>query len=281
MDEGLTEWCDWNRAFARLSDEGTLDLSVVVPAFNEEKRLPPMLDEAIAYLSGSGLAWEIIVVDDGSKDGTANMVVNKYCRAHGTDKVRVLKLSRNRGKGGAVRRGMMQARGKALLMADADGATRFSDVQKLLVELAGLRATHRGHGIVVGSRAHQQDEAVARRSFFRNILMWGFHLAVHLVGVKNVKDTQCGFKVFARESACLLFPYQHVERWAFDVELLLVAQSLGIPIKEVAVNWEEIDGSKLSPLHATIEMLRDMTRIRLAYTLGIWRVSSKPIKRSN
>jgi dolichyl-phosphate beta-glucosyltransferase len=255
-----------------------LDLSVVVPAYNEEKRLSPMLDEALDYLKSCGLTWEIIVVDDGSRDATAALVMERYCQQYGTDAVRVLKLSRNRGKGGAVRRGMMQARGRALLMADADGATKFSDLRKLIGELKSLQSSHRGHGIVVGSRAHKQDEAVARRSFFRNILMWGFHLAVQLVGVRGVKDTQCGFKLFSRESARLLFPFQHVERWAFDVELLLIAQSLGIPITEVAVNWEEIDGSKLDPLSATLEMLRDMTRIRLAYTIGIWRLRSKPIK---
>lgn len=263
-----------------MEDEGSLDLSVIVPAFNEEKRLVPMMDEAIEYLQGcKGFTWEIIVVDDGSKDGTANLVRTKYCSRYGTDLVRVLKLSQNRGKGGAVRRGMMQARGRALLMADADGATKFSDLQKLFAELRALQHDDcAAHGIVVGSRAHKQDEAVARRTFFRNLLMWGFHLAVQLVGVHGVRDTQCGFKLFARNSARLLFPHQHVERWAFDVELLLMAQAQGIPIREVAVNWEEIDGSKLDPLSATIEMLRDMIRIRLAYTLGIWRIRKNTLK---
>ncbi len=107
-----------------LLDEATLDLSVVVPAYNEERRLSPMLDEALAHLTRTTLSWEIIVVDDGSRDGTGQLVLDAYTRVLGTERVRLLKLRQNRGKGGAVRRGMMQARGRMLLMADADGATK-------------------------------------------------------------------------------------------------------------------------------------------------------------
>lgn len=250
-------------------DKPTLDLSVVVPAYNECLRLPTMLDEALEWLTNSGLSWEIIVVDDGSSDDTAHMAAERYSSKWTTDRVRVLRLHKNRGKGGAVRWGMLQARGRQLLMVDADGATRFSDLARLRSEMA-----LKGLSVVVGSRAHQQDEAVARRTFLRNLLMWGFHLAVHLVGVHGIRDTQCGFKLFTREAAAKLFPALHVERWAFDVELLLLAQRLKMPIGEVPVNWSEIDGSKLDPLRATAEMLRDMVRIRAAYALGVWRVWS-------
>lgn len=253
------------KPFPSLNDAPTLDLTVVVPAYNEERRVGRMLDEAIAHLSASRWSWEVLVVDDGSRDRTADLVRERYSRVHGTDRVRVLQLSRNRGKGGAVRRGMVQGRGRMLLMADADGATRFADLDRL-VPLLGQE------GIVVGSRAHMQSDAVARRSLLRNVLMWGFHLAVRLVGVRGIRDTQCGFKLFARSSMAALFPTVHVERWAFDVEVLFLAQQLGIPLAEVAVNWTEVDGSKLDPLWATLEMLRDLLRIRIAYATGYWGV---------
>jgi dolichyl-phosphate beta-glucosyltransferase len=161
---------------------------------------------------------------------------------------------------------MMSARGKLLLMADADGATLFRDVERLLSAVLLPR------GIAVGSRAHVVNEAVARRSALRNMLMWGFHLVVRLVGVAGVRDTQCGFKLFSREAARTIFPSLHVERWAFDVEMLWIAQGHELPVAEVPVNWQEIDGSKLDPFWASIEMMNDMIRIKLAYLLGFWRL---------
>jgi dolichyl-phosphate beta-glucosyltransferase len=152
-------------------------------------------------------------------------------------------------------------------MVDADGATLFSDLQRLEESLPTA-------GLAIGSRAHVAKEFVARRSFFRNILMRGFHYVVTLVGVRHVADTQCGFKLFSRSAAARIFPSLHVERWAFDVEVLVLAQSLKIPLVEVPVNWEEIEGSKLDPLAASVEMLLDMVRIKLAYSLGIWRVNA-------
>ena len=164
-----------------LTDAASIDLTVVVPAFNEQSRIAPMLDEAQAVLKEWPGESEIIVVDDGSRDGTAQYVRETF------PEVRVLALRRNRGKGGAVRCGMMAARGRLLLMADADGATSFGDLKRLVSSLP------KG-GVAVGSRAHVQDEATAERSALRNLLMRGFHLVVRAVGVRDIRDTQCGFK---------------------------------------------------------------------------------------
>lgn len=165
-----------------------------------------------------------------------------------------------------MRCGMMSSRGSLLLMADADGATLFRDIERLELALS------RPFGIAVGSRAHVVSEAVARRSALRNLLMRAFHLVVRWVGIKGIRDTQCGFKLFTRDAARVVFPCMHVERWAFDVEALWIAQGHKLPVAEVPVNWQEIDGSKLDPLWASVEMLRDMIRIKLAYTFGIWRL---------
>lgn len=271
--------------FPSLTDPPSVDLSVIVPAYNEEERLPAMLNEALEYLedrkcSSPSFTYEIIIVDDGSKDATTETAII-YVEKYGSDKVRVLKASRNRGKGGAVRLGMFSARGVNLLFADADGATTFRDIERLEKEIKSQAVTE-GAGdessekIVCGSRAHLQDAATAERSFFRNILMFGFHFLVWFFCVRGVKDTQCGFKLLTRRAAYRTFCNLHVERWAFDVELLYIAQRLKIPIAEVAVNWQEMEGSKLVPFWSWLEMGRDLTLISLRHMTGAWKINPEP-----
>ncbi|EGD73473.1 dolichyl-phosphate beta-glucosyltransferase [Salpingoeca rosetta] len=163
---------------------------------------------------------------------------------------------------------MLSARGRTLLMADADAATDIRDLPRLQNKLNDIQQG--GNAVVVGSRAHLVDEAVASRSVFRTVLMFGFHFLVSFLCVKGIKDTQCGFKLFTRKTAKALFTRMHIERWAFDVELLYMAQRLGFPAAEVAVNWKEVDGSKVDPLLDAIQMARDLVRIRALYMFGFW-----------
>ncbi|XP_035867068.1 dolichyl-phosphate beta-glucosyltransferase isoform X2 [Phyllostomus discolor] len=244
-------------ALPSLGDPPSKRLSVVVPSYNEEKRLPVMMDEALGYLEerqrrDPTFTYEVIVVDDGSKDQTSK-VAFKYCQTHGSDKVRVVTLAKNRGKGGAVKMGVFSSRGERILMADADGATRFADVEKLEKGLEGLRPWP--------------------RSYFRTLLMYGFHFLVWFLCVRGVRDTQCGFKLLTREAASRTFSSLHVERWAFDVELLYIAQRLRIPIAEVAVAWTEVEGSKLVPFWSWLQMGKDLLLIRLRYVTGAWRLA--------
>lgn len=129
------------------------------------------------------------------------------------------------------------------------------------------------HGIVCGSRAHLEEEEKAQRSLFRLFLMHGFHFLVWLLCVRGVRDTQCGFKLLTRESARIVFSALHVERWAFDVEMLYIGQKLGMPITEVAVEWQEIEGSKVVPFWSWLEMGRDLCLIWLRYRIGAWRIA--------
>ncbi|KAN0039214.1 hypothetical protein ACTA71_001408 [Dictyostelium dimigraforme] len=252
-------------------------LSVIVPAYNEQTRLPSMLDEAIKFLNEKSkkdlkFSYEIIIIDDGSKDSTAKLVTS-YIEKQPSSNIRLLKLKQNRGKGGAVKRGILCSRGKYCLMVDADGATEFKDFNR--VEDIMHKIEKNDLGIVCGSRSHLVDsDLVAKRSFLRNILMYGFHIFVQTLCVKGIKDTQCGFKLFTRETARRIFPTLHIERWAFDVEILYLAQKLNMPIAEVAVNWTEIDGSKLDPFSSSIQMAKDIVRIRFRYLLGIWKIKS-------
>jgi len=258
--------------FPSLSSPASLDLTVVVPAYNEQDRLSKMLDECLEFLEGRSSTYEVILVDDGSSDATSQVGLG-YVDTYGEDKVRVLTLGRNRGKGGAVRMGMLRARGRNLLFADADGATSFPDLTKLEEAMETLEEG--GHGVVCGSRAHLEDESIAQRTIIRTILMVGFHACVWIFAVRTVKDTQCGFKLLKRKSAEVLFTTLHIERWAFDVEMLKVAEMLGIPLAEVSVRWQEIEGSKLSPLLDAIQMFRDIFLLWLRYAIGAWKLPEK------
>jgi len=260
--------------FPSIDAPWSLDLSVIIPAYNEKDRLPVMLKESVQFLEGRKSSYEVIVVDDGSKDNTSQIAQN-FAKSNSlsSDKFRVLTCAVNRGKGGAVRMGMLRARGKNLLFADADGATTFSELLKMEKELG--KVERNGQGLVCGSRAHLQDDSIASRSFFRTILMYGFHLCVWLFAVKNIRDTQCGFKLLTRQSASLIFKSIHIERWAFDVEMLKIAEMVDIPVSEVAVRWTEIDGSKLNPVSAAIQMFRDIFLLWLRYAVGAWKIADK------
>ncbi|KAI9555673.1 hypothetical protein GHT06_018188 [Daphnia sinensis] len=266
--------------FPSIEDDSTIWLSVIVPAYNEEKRLPVMLEECLDYLekklkSNPSCTYEVLIVDDGSNDRTTEVGLS-YSKKYGCDKVRVLTLSTNRGKGGAVRLGMLSARGEQLLFADADGATTFEDISKLqnnLKELVKGQTMDKALGLVCGSRAHLEKEAIASRSFFRTVLMKGFHLLVWLFAARSVRDTQCGFKLLTRPTARLCFPNLHIERWAFDVELIYIAEYMKIPTGEVSVRWMEIEGSKIVPVWSWLQMGRDLILMWLRYSTGAWKVN--------
>ncbi|KAL7988400.1 hypothetical protein Chor_007319, partial [Crotalus horridus] len=177
-----------------LHDPATYELSVVVPSYNEEERLPSMMNEALDYLE-------------------MRQVALRYVKKYGSNKVRVLTLVRNRGKGGAVRRGVFYSRGKRILMADADGATKFKDIEKVEKGLESLQPWPEMMAIACGSRAHLEKDSIAQRSYFRTFLMHGFHFLVRFLCVKDIRDTQCGFKLLTREAASRTFSALHIERW--------------------------------------------------------------------
>nr|CAG4649606.1 EOG090X0BIY [Scapholeberis mucronata]SVE93822.1 EOG090X0BIY [Scapholeberis mucronata] len=265
--------------FPSIEDNPTILLSVIVPAYNEEKRLPAMLDDCLEYLEkliqiNSDNTYELIIVDDGSSDGTTEVGL-KYSKKYGSEKIRVLTLTQNRGKGGAVRLGMLSARGKQLLFADADGATKFEDLSKLqnvMNDIVKGQQSSDSLGLVCGSRAHLEEEAIATRTVFRTILMKGFHFLVWLFAARSIRDTQCGFKLLTRATAQLCFPNLHIERWAFDAELIYIAEYLKIPTGEVSVRWTEIEGSKIVPVWSWLQMGRDLFLIWFRYSTRAWRI---------
>ncbi|CCH44429.1 Dolichyl-phosphate beta-glucosyltransferase [Wickerhamomyces ciferrii] len=249
-----------------------IELSVVIPCYNETKRLKIMLEDAISHLYKTyDDKFEIIIVDDGSKDGTAEYALDLGLNYFKLQKgqLRIVKLVKNRGKGGAVTHGIQHVRGKYAIFADADGASKFSDVEQLI---KSIQSAGDSPALAIGSRAHMVDsDAVVKRSFIRNFLMYSLHTLVFIFGIRDIKDTQCGFKLFNRSAILKIFPYMHTEGWIFDVEILILAIRKQIPIKEVPISWHEVDGSKVDLARDSINMAIDLVVTRLAYILGIYK----------
>ncbi|TFK48407.1 glycosyltransferase family 2 protein [Heliocybe sulcata] len=258
-----------------ITDPARVDLSVVIPAYNETERLPDMLATTIKHLESlkASRSYEILIVDDGSSDGTPDLMLKLAVNEYPQSDIRIVQLEKNLGKGGAVRHGMLHGSGKRLLMVDADGASRFEDLESLWKSMDELVPSEDDPAIAVGSRAHLvKTEAVVKRSLLRNVLMYGLHTVLRIVGVGHIRDTQCGFKLFNRPAARAIFPAQHITNWIFDVELLLLAKQLKIPVAEVPIEWHEVPGSKLNVMMASLQMLRDLLVMRGNQMVGRWKI---------
>lgn len=259
---------------SKIDPDSKVELSVVIPCYNETERLGKMLDEAIVYLEANyHNKYEILIVDDGSSDNTDTYALKKATELGLAPHIlRVVKLVKNRGKGGAVTHGLLHSRGKLALFADADGASKFADVSKLIGFFDDNISNE--PGVAVGSRAHMVNtDAVVKRSFIRNFLMYGLHTLVFIFGIRSIQDTQCGFKMFNQQSIQKIFPHMHTERWIFDVEVLLLAELQAIKMRELPINWQEVDGSKVDLAKDSIGMAIDLVVTRLAYLLGIYKLN--------
>lgn len=233
------------------------DLSIVIPAFNEARRIGRTLDELRAALPGSGLSWEIRVVDDGSADGTADIVA----RLAFEDPRVVLQREPHRGKGGTVRAGMLGARGALRFMCDADLSMPASELPRFLAAVPARC------DIAIGSR----EGAGARRvgePAYRHRMGRVFNRLVRLGALAGIDDTQCGFKMFSREAAEAVFPLTTVDGWAFDIEVLVIARRRGLRVLELPIEWHYREHSQVSMLLDSFRMATDVLRIRRNALLG-------------
>jgi dolichyl-phosphate beta-glucosyltransferase len=244
-------------------------LSVVVPAYNEARRLPPYLESVTTYLNRRGLAHEIIVVDDGSLDATA-LLVEQFAVAHPT--VRLIRLPRNTGKGAAVRAGMQAAIGALRLFADADGATPIQELEWLEA------AVTNGVDIAIGSRTlASRDARYAVKARPHRTLMGNlFNRIVRRLGIRDIHDTQCGFKLFRDAAARDMFSVARVDGYGFDLELIYVAQRRGYRIAEVPINWADQPGSKVRVLRDGLAMVCEMLAVRRNDAAGLYASRQRP-----
>ncbi|HYM12265.1 MAG TPA: dolichyl-phosphate beta-glucosyltransferase [Bryobacterales bacterium] len=237
-------------------------LSVVIPAYNEERRLPKTLARVVEYLGGRGDGGEIVVVNDGSRDRTAE-VARAFAGAHAASPggsrvaVTVLENPSNCGKGYSVRHGMLQAQGEWLLFSDADLSSPIEECDKLLAA-----AQSGGCDVAIGSRALDRSLIGVHQSPFRENAGRIFNACMRLATGLPFHDTQCGFKLFRRAAAQQIFGRQRLERFGFDVELLYLARKLGFRAVEVPVRWDHSEGTKVSMLGDSVDMFFDLWRVR-------------------
>jgi dolichyl-phosphate beta-glucosyltransferase len=227
--------------------------SIIIPAYNESARIGATLDSVLAYVAERGWDAEVIVVNDGSHDSTAE-VVRGYVDKHPA--LRLLENPGNRGKGYSVRNGMLHARGQLLLFSDADLSSPIEEAAKLLAAISG------GADIAIGSRWLRADLQTQRQPLYHQLFGRVFNLLLRVILGLKFKDTQCGFKAFTGRAARAIFPLQKIERWGFDPELLYLAKKLGFRVVEVPVAWAHRGGTRISPVRDGARMFGEMLKIR-------------------
>jgi len=252
----------------------TLDLSIIIPAYNEEQRITPTLERVHQFLSAqtrslvtggadvAPLRYEIVVVDDGSADGTAALVERLGQRLPG---LRCVRSIPNRGKGSAVRIGMLAARGAVRLMCDADGSMPAEEMPKLLARIAAGDTD-----VAIGSRYAGGALVGVRQPLYRRLWSRLCNRIVQRTLVPGVRDTQCGFKAFTASAATDLFGRARIDGWAFDLEVLALASRRGLAIAEVAVSWTDDRRSRVNPLKDMWKVIREAVTIRRNLSRGVY-----------
>ena len=239
--------------------------SIVIPAYNEARRITATLEKVLAYVAEQQWAAEIIVVNDGSRDQTAE-IVHRFMEQNAA--VRLLENPGNRGKGYSVRNGVLNARGKWILFSDADLSSPIAEAPKLFAALAA------GADVAMGSRWLQRQTQTLRQPLFRQILGRVFNGLLQMILGLKYEDTQCGFKAFTRDAAQVLFSRQKIDRWAFDPELLFIADRLGVKVEEVPVAWAHDKLTTISPLRDGPRMFGELLQVRWNALLGRYKIDA-------
>jgi dolichyl-phosphate beta-glucosyltransferase len=230
------------------------ELSVVIPAYNEAQRIGPTLEAIASYLRVRGVDYEIIVVSDGSTDSTEDIIHN-HARDNG--RIRLVSYHPNRGKGCAVRTGVLEARAENVLFSDADLATPIEELETL------QKAAENGFDVVIGSRALTDSVIIGWRPWYRELSGKVFNMIIRLLAVSDIRDTQCGFKYFKDGSAAKIFSVARMNGYGFDVEALYLARKLDYRIREIGIHWDNSPTTKVSLLRHTLPMLLDVIRVRV------------------
>jgi len=234
-------------------------ISVIIPAYNEENRLPATLKRVHEYLVSKADEFEIVVVDDGSSDTTESEVMRASTEMPG---IRLVKNGANMGKGFSVRQGVLASRGELVLISDADLSTPIEEVEKLIPFVEGE------FDIAIGSRAMKESELAVRQPWYREGMGRAFNALVRSLVIGGLSDTQCGFKLISKEAAKRIFERCRIDGFSFDVEVLFLAERLGYRIKEVPVKWLNSPASRVRIFRDSTRMFLDLLIIRLNALFG-------------
>jgi glycosyltransferase involved in cell wall biosynthesis len=245
-----------------------LAYSIVIPAYNEGARLGPTLTKVLGYIAEHGCDAEVIVVNDGSRDNTADIVRDL---ALTNSSLRLVENPGNRGKGYSVRNGMLHAQGRVVIYSDADLSSPIEEVPKL------LQAISQGADIAIGSRWLKAELQTHRQPLHRQIFGRIFNLLLRATLGLQFADTQCGFKAFRRRAVQTIFPLQRIERWGFDPEILFLARKFGFTVKEVPVEWGHSGDTRIHPLIDGSKMFMEMLRVRWYDLTGKYDHEGAPI----
>lgn len=227
--------------------------SIVIPAYNEEARISATLERVLSFVREQGWEAEIIVVNDGSKDRTSEIVQSFALK---DPILHLVENPGNRGKGFSVRNGMLQVRGRIVLFSDADLSSPIEECLKLFAAL------DRGADIAIGSRWLKAELQTQRQPLHRQLFGRIFNLLLRMTLGLQFADTQCGFKAFKRAAAQAIFPWQKIERWGFDPEILFLARKFGFAVEEVPVHWGHSGGARINPFIDGARMFQEMLRVR-------------------
>jgi len=236
------------------ADQVLASLSIVIPAYNEAERLPASLERILAWADDVGAGLELVVVDDGSRDNTVELA---RAMAAQEPRLRVETLGRNRGKGAAVRHGFAVATRDYILFSDADLSTPIEEVSKLAAAIAA------GADVAIGSRDVADSNIERHQPWYRELMGRTFNRIVQALAVRGIRDTQCGFKMFAQQPGKQAFARGTIDGFAFDVDVLHIAQRMGYRIAEVGVRWINDDRTTVDPIRDATRMFVDVVRIRL------------------
>lgn len=229
-------------------------LAVLIPAYNEDARIRPTLETVARYLASQAYTWEVVVLSDGSTDGTQEAVREFAASNPG---FRLVDSQPNHGKGFVVRKGMLEVDADLLLFSDADLAAPIEELEKLMPAIAA------GADIAIGSRPLRESRLEVRQPWHREMLGRAFNKAVQMLAVPGIQDTQCGFKLFRRDVARDVFRRCKIDGFGFDFESLVIATDLGYRIAEVPIRWAHQEGSKVNVARDGLRMLRDLVKLRL------------------
>jgi dolichyl-phosphate beta-glucosyltransferase len=235
-------------------------LSLIIPTYNEARRVVGTIEKARAYLASRPYSCEVVVVDDGSQDDTASVVSAAF------PKIKVLRYEANRGKGYATREGVEASRGDVCLVYDADASTPIEEVEKLWPEF------ERGVSVVIGSRALPESRVEVPQPTHRRVMGRVYNLLLRLLGLTRFRDTQCGFKAFDRRVKELVFPRLSIDGFGADVELLVAAEAAGLQVVEIPVRWINSTDTRVRPVRHTIAMIREVLRVRFRAWRGAYRL---------
>ncbi|MCX6809350.1 MAG: glycosyltransferase family 2 protein [Candidatus Berkelbacteria bacterium] len=236
-----------------------IKISVIIPAFNEAKRLPKTLKKISDFFKRKNYSYEIVVVDDGSQDKTTDTI-----KSLNIPNVRVVSYKANRGKGYAVNFGILKAKGKYILFADADNSTPFEQIEKLLEHIENYE-------VVIGSRYLTNSHIKLKQPLSRRVAARLGNLLIRAMVLPKIEDTQCGFKMFQRHAAHEIFSRQTIWRWGFDIEILYIAKKLGFKIKEVPIDWYNDEATRIQSPRVFLTTFSELLRIKLNSISGKYR----------